>query len=213
MQPRTIEGKPLVDALGLKLAEETWMEQARCVYGHAASFLGHAVLDEGGEPVMSPEEFYRLFDAAFYSRHDDRWSSGSESSALGAAVNECLRCPVRDECIRYGCADDNSARTGVIGGTTSWERQAILSDRWLPDLSHDERVGLLVSLTWAKAMGWVPLSVAVDRLRSAVAAIQRGANTDRDWRYDDEYSVVWGLSGWAVSEDATDDADAVLKVT
>lgn len=156
-----------VETLGIRIKPEEWMERARCVYGNADTFLGEQVFDpETGRFVMNMTEFYLRFDAAFFSQHDERWTSGGESLSLWNAVEECLLCPVKIDCLRHAVADDTTTNTGIAGATTPWERRTIMSDRraLLSGLDREGRIRVLERLVAAKEQGFVRLSTRADFL-------------------------------------------------
>lgn len=156
-----------LEALGIRIRPEEWMSRARCVYGNVKSFLGAQVLDpDTGHFLMGMDEFYERFDAAFFSQHDERWTSGGESLSMKGAIEECLKCPVRIECLRHAVADDTTANIGISGGTTPWERRTIMSGRrkLLEGLDREGRIRVLERLVLAKEYGLVRLSTQADFL-------------------------------------------------
>lgn len=156
-----------VETLGIRIKPEEWMRNARCVYGNTDEFLGAQVRDsESGRFLMSMTEFFERFDAAFFSQHDERWTSGGESLSLASAVQECLKCPVRVECLRHAVADDTTTNIGIAGATTPWERRTVMSTRrfLLAGLDRESRIRVLERLIAAKEQGFVRLSTQTDHL-------------------------------------------------
>lgn len=165
--------------LSIRLEPDAWTARCVSVYGNSTFFLGHRVLDDDGKPVMSEEEYYRLFDRSYFADRDARWSSGEESRGLRLAVREEMSCPVRADEIRYALEIEwsyqedpqkgrlvmGSSEYGVWGGSTAWERRTLGSKDFLPGLPFDERLRLLVNLIEAKRLGLVPESVRLDWLK------------------------------------------------
>lgn len=152
------------------------MEHANCAYGVKEMVAGIRVFRPDGTAVLSYEEFVAEMDKLFHGGHDDKPSSGDESRRLFRAVQECLVCPVRQECLAYACDTECSVRNGVYGGTTRWERYTVLRSALFSSLSWDERVRILERLVDAKAMGWVRHSVPVDHAERALRYL-----TDEEW--------------------------------
>lgn len=161
-----------LEALGIRIKPQPWMAEGRCVYGNTPEFLGAKVMDaESGKFLMNMTEFYERLDAAYFSRHDERWTSGSESISLWDAVRECLKCPVKIDCLRHAVADDTTTNSGVAGATTPWERRTIMSERrkFLGDLDREGRIRVLERLVAAKEQGLVRLSTQTDLLAQWLA--------------------------------------------
>lgn len=173
-----------IEALGMRIAPQPWMEKARCVYGNAPEFLGQKVVDpDTDEMLMTEDEFFALFDQHFFAEHDDRGASGSESSFLFAAVRECLMCPVWRECLRHAAGDRVAIPVGVAGATTPWERRVVMGshNRFLRDLDEESRFRLLEKLVYAKAMGFVRWSVQADYLRKTIGKVDRLPDPEEGW--------------------------------
>jgi len=164
--------KTYTDVVG----QETWMDRGSCCYGVRSEVLGLQVRDEHGKVLVSAEEFTRHMDKFFFGGHDDKPSSGDETRRLLRAVKTCLTCPVRGECLRYACSEDDSLRNGVYGGTTKWERQAVMTSALFSHLTKAERLRILERLVDAKALGWAQLSVPLDHAERAMRSL-----TDEEW--------------------------------
>lgn len=158
------------------VASESWMDKANCAYGNKEMVGGMRVFRPDGTAVMSYDEFVLAMDRLFFGGHDDKPSSGDESRKLFRAVQECLTCPVRNECLAYALSNEHSMRNGVYGGTTRWERATVMRSALFSGLPPEERQRILERLVEAKAMGWVRLSVPVDHAERAMRNL-----TDEEW--------------------------------
>lgn len=173
------------------LAGETWMAFANCAYGVLEMVSGIRVFRPDGTAVMDYEQFQLKMDQLFHGGHDDKPSSGDESRRLVRAIEVCLSCPVRVECLRYACESEHSITNGVYGATTRWERRTVMRSALFSSLTHEEKVRVLERLVWAKAMGWARPSTPVDHAERAFRRL-----TDDEWeafaRESEARDEAWG---------------------
>lgn len=150
-----------VAAYVVQLPDEDWMVDARCSFSNLpVKFLGRLT------STMTEPEHQKIVDRSFLADHDARWSSGSESVGLRRAIEECLECPVRRQCLEYAAQEGCSIDHGIYGATTAWERRAVMDETGLfPTLSHEDRLDVLQRIADAKELGLVPPSVRLDYLR------------------------------------------------
>ncbi len=171
----------------ISLLPEEWVKEARCAYASAPStFLGKRIRDGKGKHLVSEKQFLKMTDAAFHGEHDSRFVSGGESRALKLAVTECLKCPVRQQCLRTAFDSESSRSYGIYGGTTSWERKAFTdeSNPFMRGLDTEQRISLLERLVDAKTHGAAPLSVRIDYLSKRLKGIDHHEDLPEDWADD-----------------------------
>ena len=171
----------------ISLVPEAWVKEARCAYASAPDvFLGKRIRDKHGKAIMSEKRFLKMTDAAFHGEHDSRFVSGGESKQLMKAVTECLKCPVRQPCLRSAFDSEASRSYGIYGGTTSWERRAFTDDTnpLMSGLDKDQRIDLLERLVDAKSHGAAPLSVRVDYLAKRLKGLNHHEDLPEDWADD-----------------------------
>jgi hypothetical protein len=107
---------------------------------------------------VSADQHQAMVDKAFLA--DDKWSPGEESHGLRLAIQECLQCPVRRQCLSANLEEEY----GVFGATTNWERKMVLNRKLIPDLSTDERLLLLETIVAAKSKGLGPESFTKEQI-------------------------------------------------